>query len=114
LRVGRRVLRQIGIELILRAEFLAMMPSAQQITALLGRWKTEEAVFVGRDLRLGNAIAVSIQIPRHQFRILERLARGRIEDEALDFSIALANHQREVAHPNVCEGDLILPISEGW
>src|SRR2546427_6705135 len=52
LRGGRRILRQIRIELILGAEFLAMMARAQQIAPLLRGRETEESIFVGSDLRL--------------------------------------------------------------
>src|SRR2546422_10468695 len=56
LRVLCPVLWQIGIELILRSQFLAMMARAQEITALLRGRETEEAILIRRDLRLRNAI----------------------------------------------------------
>src|SRR5205807_2145524 len=99
-------------ELILGTEFLAMMARAQEVTTLFCRGKTEEAILIRCDLRLWNAIAIVVEIPRHHLSFLERFARRRIQHEALDFSVALPNHERQVTHPNVCERDLIISLGE--
>ena len=59
-----------------------------------------------------NAIALIVQTPRHHFRAGDRLAGIRFEHETIDVPVARTQHEREVAHPDARECDLVVRLAE--
>jgi len=59
-----------------------------------------------------DAIALIIQVPRHDFRAGHRFSRICFEHETFEVTVARTQHEREVAHPDVCERDLIVLLAE--
>ena len=101
----------VGRVFLLRTQLAPVVTRAKEVAPLV-TLEREETILVRGQRRLRNAIALIVQTPRHDLRAGDRLAGIRFEHETLDLTVAPTQHEREVAHPDVRECDLVVRLAE--
>ena len=102
----------VNVVILLTAEHATVVAHPNQHALIVSASDAEEAVGVGGHFRLRGAVALIIAMPGFDLRAGERFARVRLEHEAFQLSKPRADDEREVAHPHVCEGDVVILIAE--